>query len=415
MKKILYLDNWDNGYRHFLRLDSKFKEKGYETLLVHTGSWVGKESEIWVDKEVEVEKSIDGLNIRDISFYKTNRIRKVIETEKPYAIVLINLSFIVDRAIVKICKTLNIKVFYLAHGKLITAKGQETVKQNMKDYGKSKLQSKFTKKNRLALYNYFIEMKSISKFFGFFYKSFKDYTQFTAFPKYSDELKATKSFVYYPMDYSVMVDTFGFPEDSVQIVGNPELDAFYNTKIKEKETFCNNELKIENHNYVAYMDDGLSAMRNWDSLKWMNFLDDFNTILDKHKLQLVIKLHPRRKIDDCLDFFKEKNIKYFYDLDFKNYVNHSVFTMSHFSSVIIYPLLLGKSVKSPRWGLSEGIEENFPKNIISYYYEKDDFEKNMFNLEVNEDEIKNYLSESLANYDGKAIERIINEVLKDAK
>ncbi|MBU2949623.1 hypothetical protein KO493_02800 [Tamlana agarivorans] len=414
MKKILYLDNWDNGYRHFLRLDKSFKNKGFETLLVHTGSWVGETSEIWVDKQIEVEKSIEGMVIRDIGYYRTNRIRKVIETEKPYAIVLINLSFIIDRAIVKICKDLNIKIFYLAHGKLITAEGQAVVKQNMRDYGKSKLQSKFTRKNMYALYNYFVEMKSFSKFFGFFYKAMQDYTQFTAFPKYSEELEATKSFVYYPMDYDVMVNEFGFPKDSVQIVGNPELDAFYNAKIKDKDIYIQDELKIENPNYVAYMDDGLSSMRNWDSSKWMVFLDDLNQILVDKKLQLVIKLHPRRKIDDCLSFFEEKGIKYFYDLDFKNYVYHSVFTLSHFSSVIIYPLLLGKSVKSPRWGLSNGIEENFPPNIINYYYNREDFEKNIFNFEINKNDIEEYLSESLANYDGKSISRIVNEVIKDA-
>lgn len=413
MKKILYLDNWDNGYRHFLRIDKQFKNKGFETLLVHTGSWIGEKSEIWVNKEIEIEKSIDGLNIRDISYYNSNRIRKVIELEKPYAVVLINLSFIIDRAIVKICKTLNIKIFYLAHGKLISSEGQETLKNTLKKNGKSKMQSKFTKKNGLALYNYFIEMKSITKFFNFFYKAIQDYTQFTTFPKYSDELEVTKSFVYYPMDYDIMINTFGFPKDSVQIVGNPELDAFYYKKIKDKNAFCTNELKIENNNYVAYMDDGLTEMRNWDNQKWMDFLEDINSVLLNHKLQLVIKLHPRRKIEDCLDFFKEKNIKYFYNLDFKNYIYHSVFTMSHFSSVIIYSLLLGKSVKSPRWGISEGLEENYPQNIIDYYYEKEDFEKNILNLKINKKEIESYLSETLVNYDGNSINRIINEVIKD--
>ena len=55
------------------------------------------------------------------------------------------------------------------------------------------MQSKFTKKNGLALYNYFIEMKSITKFFNFFYKAIQDYTQFTTFPKYSDVLNKTSS------------------------------------------------------------------------------------------------------------------------------------------------------------------------------------------------------------------------------
>ncbi|HHX69828.1 MAG TPA: hypothetical protein GX708_17505 [Gallicola sp.] len=58
------------------------------------------------------------MRIRDISYYKTKLIRKVIEKEKPSIILIINLSFVFDRAIVKIAKKNNIKIVYLAHGSL---------------------------------------------------------------------------------------------------------------------------------------------------------------------------------------------------------------------------------------------------------------------------------------------------------
>jgi len=66
----------------------------------------------------ENETTIENLRIRDISYYKTKLIRKVIEKEKPSIILIINLSFVFDRAIVKIAKKNNIKIVYLAHGSL---------------------------------------------------------------------------------------------------------------------------------------------------------------------------------------------------------------------------------------------------------------------------------------------------------
>ncbi|MFT4801033.1 MAG: hypothetical protein ACI93N_000798 [Flavobacteriaceae bacterium] len=406
MKKILYIDNWDKGYRNFLRLDPKFKEKGYETVLVHTTSWN--------EKDVQIEREIEGLQLRDISFYKTIRIKKIIKKENPSIIIMLNLSFILDRAIVKICKDLNIDVFYLAHGKLFTPESQKVIKENLKESGNNKLHSKLNRKNRLSMYNYFVEMKSISTFFNFFIKASKNYTQFTAFPIYNDELKVQKSFVYYPDDLDVMVNEFGFPKDNVLVVGNPELDDFYNTKIKDKKEYCANELKIEGTEYVAYIDDGLSSIKNdWDTKMWLEFLEDINTILVQNDLELVIKLHPRRVIDGCIPFLEEKGIRYFKDLDFKNYIEHSAFLVSHFSSVIIYALLLNKNVKSPRWEISKGIEENFPHDVINYYYNKEDFVKDISNQDVQKDKIKDYLSQSFSGFDGKCIDRIVNEILKN--
>jgi hypothetical protein len=407
MNKILYVDHWNKGYRNFLRLDPSFKEKGYETLMLHASSWN--------HENVQKETNIDGLKIRDISFYNTNRIKNVILRESPSIIIMLNLSFVLDRAIVQICKNLNIKLFYLAHGKLFTPESQKVIKTNLKKNIKYKLLSKFNKKNRLSLYNYFIEMRSLKKIFVFLLEAFRDYTQFTTFPIFSEELRVNKALVYYPEDYNVMINEFGFPEDIVEIVGNPELDFFYNTKVKNKEEYCLNDLAIETTNYVAYIDDGLSMVKNnWDNQMWMDFLKEINEILKEKKIKLVIKLHPRRDINGCETFLKENKIQYFRDLDFKNYLNHSMFALSHFSTVILYALLLNKSVKSPRWGISQGIEQNFPDDVINYYSSKEEFKENLFNNTVDEKKIKEYLSDSLKWFDGRCIDRIITEILRNS-
>ena len=186
MKKILYYDTWDLGYRNFLRLDPSFKKRGFETILLHTSSLTRK--------KVETEKDIHGIQAKDISFYKTLRLKKVIKKENPDVIIMLNLSFLIDRAIVSICKKLNIQVYYLAHGKLIPTENISGTKKIIQKNFKKNIFQKISKKNFYSVYNYFIENKSIS----FFFKLLKNPSLYTVFPKYSKELDVNGSFVYYP-------------------------------------------------------------------------------------------------------------------------------------------------------------------------------------------------------------------------
>lgn len=404
MKKILYYDNWDKGYRNFLRLDPIFKEKGFETLLLHTTSFIHE-----ID---EIETSIEGMALRDISYYKTNKIRNIILKENPTAIVMLNLSFMIDRAIVQICKDLNIKIFHLSHGMLIPSESIQIVKNHIKKSGGNKLLSKLNKKNKYALYNYLVEVNSISKAFNFFKTAIVDHTKFTQFPKYSTELEVNKSFVFYPSDLKVMVDDFGFPREKIEVVGNPELDIFYNSEIQPKDKFCNEELNLSNHNYIAYFDDGLSEeVHGWDSQKWLIFLKDLVAITTEKNYKLIIKLHPRRDIATCIEFFKEHQIQIIKDVDFKNFIYHSKFVVSHFSSVLVYALLLNKKIKSPRWDLSENLEEKYPKTIVEYFYDREKFITTFNDVEVNLGSVKAYLNEHVGKVDGKASLRIVDGIL----
>tara|TARA_B110000046_G_C13008672_1_gene405631 strand:- start:454 stop:1665 length:1212 start_codon:yes stop_codon:yes gene_type:complete len=402
LKKIIYFDNWDKGYRNFLRLDSKFKAKGFQTLLIHTASLSEK-----VDSP---EKQIEDLTLRDISFYKTKRLKKIILKENPSAIILLNLSFILDRVLVQICQDLGISVFYLAHGKLIVVDNLGDVKAAL---GKSSLFSKIKKKNIFSIYNYILGLKSLSEIGTFFKKLIKNPTEFMILPKYCKELDATKSFVYYESDYELMTNTFGFPKNKVQVVGNPELDEFFNTEIKNKDTFCSEELNIKSNTYVAYIDDGMPSTFGWDNEKWFEFMAEINEILKNKSLQLVVKLHPRREVELLKPFFEENNITYFQDLDFKNYLHHSLFVICLYSSTIVYALILNKKVKSPRWGLSEGVLKQYPEDVIEYYSDKKTFETRLLNVDVNESLIQNYVQDSVGAVDGKSVDRVVDEIIKN--
>jgi hypothetical protein len=124
-------------------------------------------------------------------------------------------------------------------------------------------------------------------------------------------------------------------------------------------------------------------------------------------------LHPRRDVELLKPFFKENNITYFQDLDFKNYLHHSLFVICLYSSTIVYAVILNKKVKSPRWGLSEGVLKQYPEDIIEYYSDKKTFETRLLNVDVNESLIQNYVQDSVGTVDGKSVDRIVDEIIKN--
>ena len=256
-------------------------------------------------------------------------------------------------------------------------------------------------------------LKKLSEIGSFFKKIIKSPTEFMILPKYCKELDVTNSFVYYDTDYDLMTKEFGFPKNKVHVVGNPELDGFFNTKIKDKQTFCSQELNIKSNTYVAYIDDGMSSTFGWDNEKWFEFMTEINEILKTNSLQLVVKLHPRRNVEELKPFFSINNITYHQDLDFKNYLHHSLFVISHYSSTIVYALILNKKVKSPRWGTSEGLIKQYPDQVVEYHADKKTFETGLFNVDVDKDLIQNYVLDSIGEVDGKSIDRIVDEILKN--
>ena len=85
----------------------------------------------------------------------------------------------------------------------------------------------------------------------------------------------------------------------------------------------------------------------------------------------------------------------------------------HYSSTIVYALILNKKVKSPRWGLSENLIKQYPEDVVDYYTDKKTFERTLFNVNVDESLIQNYVRDSIGDVDGKSIDRVVDEILKN--
>lgn len=409
-KKILFIDPIDKGYRNFTRLNDNFVSKGFSTLLVHTSSFYYPIS--------EKEKKIDSLLIRDISFYDTIYIKKVIEEEKPDIILMINLSFVFDRAIVNIAKKSNIKLVYLAHGTLINPNTYETASNKLDKLIKNNPKRIFRKKNFYVLLNYLSSKSGIKKttsLFSLIKGIFSKPSRFLTLATYNKELDVDLLLVYTSSDKKQLHENMGFPENKIKVVGNPEISVFMKSGFIAKETFLR-EHNIESENYAVYLDDGLVANKTWTKEEWYDHLISITEILKKQQIVLVIKLHPRMNITEHTVFFeKNKNIIIpIVDGNFKNLLQHASFVISHYSSTVVYALLFNKTVIIPKWSeASKYLSNKYPKNIVHYCQTIKEFE-NCIHLEITEQKkilIESYLKENNIDPDMNSIDIIVNETI----
>lgn len=410
MKKILFIDPIHKGYYNFQRLNNKFIEHGYSTILVHTSSfYYGITS---------TEEQIDNLTVRDIRYYKTKLIRKVIEKEKPSIILILNLSFIFDRAIVNIAKKNNIKIVYLAHGSLINPSSYQIASNKLDKEIKNNTSRIFTKKNFWILVNYLDSQKKGNKIISLFnliYGIIKHPSQYLTLAKYEKELDADLLMVYENKDKKHLTSNMNFPAGKIKVVGNPEITQFMQAPLLDRHTFISN-VGIKSTEYAVYLDDGLVANKKWNREEWYEHLESIVGVLDKKNIQLVLKLHPRTDFNEHVSFFNKwfDNIIPVVDADFKNLLYHCDFAISHYSTTITYALLFNKKVIIPKWSKSsQYLNNKYPDNVVTYCYNIRDFEKTIIkNLkETDITNIENYLKENGIDKNRDSIELIVNNIL----
>ena len=63
--------------------------------------------------------------------------------------------------------------------------------------------------------------------------------------------------------------------------------------------------------------------------------------------------------------------------------------------------------------MSENLIKQYPEDVVDYYTDKKTFERTLFNVNVDESLIQNYVRDSIGDVDGKSIDRVVDEILKN--
>lgn len=374
-----------------------------EVKMLHVGSWK--------EPQENIVNEHDGFSSYDISYYKTWNLYKVLKKERPDVLVMLNIYFLTDKAIITFCKKLGIKTVFLAHGQFGLANDYNVYAKINAEIKKNIL-SKIRKDTVITLANYWVAslyQKKILRFFKTIVSVMKDPLSMTLHTKYSEELSADEILVYFERDKKTLVDIRKFPEEKITVVGNPELDDFVNSNIIPERDF-REQIGIGDNPYLLYLDDGYVQAGRLNKEDWENHLSEINALANAAGLRLIIKLHPRTQKTDFIEFLDHEDIKAFNKgIDFKSLIYYSSLVTSLMSTTISLALFLKKRILSPRWGITKHIGKDYPETDIHYCGDASEFMEWLNNDEptvTDRDELDN----NFKNCDGQSIKRIVDKI-----
>jgi hypothetical protein len=224
IKKVVGFDSWTGGAHYFQFLLPAFAARSTEFTLVHIGSW-GNEP------DCPKETKIDDLMARDVSFYGGDSFQKILDIEKPDAVILLSTGTFAHRAFIRYCKQRSIPTLNLYHGlvnvqftngemyettvsriayvKYVLSRIGKMVRHTLPCYVQSLLKTKATYKDwvRFILDVFRLAIGKLST-------------------RAADDAKTDKCAVYTPADIEHAMRCYGFRKDDVLAVGNPDLLHF---------------------------------------------------------------------------------------------------------------------------------------------------------------------------------------------
>ena len=402
--KILFFDYWLKGIANFERLVPELHRQGCTDLkMVHVGSWKAPQ-----DKAVHEHK---GFKSYDISCYRTYSLLSVLRREKPDVLLILNLYFLMDKALVVFCRKLGIRVVYLEHGRTVSTDRQSATLQVKEDLRKNFF-SKIRVDTAAMLYNYWLSTVISGKplrFFKSLYALVKDPASMTIYTSYTDELAVDKMLLFSEDDKTEFVCRSQFPDHNMTVVGSPELDGYVQSTLMDRQSFLKT-IGVATSDYLLYLEGGFVQARIMSKDDWYAMLSVLADICRRHRLTLVAKLHPRTDQDEHQAFFDKEGIVALKQVDFRNIVEHSYAVTSLMSTTITMPLVSGKRVISPRWGSFVDTDKLYQDDVIRYVYSPSEFEQVLVSGEptcLSEEHLK----DSIGRADGHVIERIVSEIL----
>jgi len=376
--KVLFYDGWTKGIRCFKTIEEELRRLGHETILVHTGSY---------KEDVPKEEYIDGLLCRDIKYYKTRHIYKVLKKEKPDVLVSLNTKYIWDRANILACRKLGIKSVFLMHGDFPMGNYLEEAITAFKPKSKFK-----NKKGKAFLYlnkiipNYLYSILKQKPVRLFNFKTYKiilsylkDQYQAMMQPIHTADLHHDFCLVYSRKYIDYYINVVNYPKDRIKVVGKPDYDAFFNRIHKDDFSISKHlpsrvqDILKDNTKYALYMENGYPEVdvKGWSDSYRNEHLNAIAERLKKEGYKLVVKLHPHTNINKIV--LKDDSVIVVQDADLYALVNFTSLCVVHASTTNEIPIVLNKPIIYPKWGASKnGVDYFKDSEAIEYWYDIND-------------------------------------------
>lgn len=338
-KKILFFDSWKGGIHNFYRLNDALSERGFESLLVHLGSWGNEEQTIR-------EEVVGGLLTRDISFYNGIGFEKILEHEKPDVVLFLSIHTFAHRAFIRYCKKAGIPTILLYHGFVrvqdVDDNTKGAYKVNFFSYAKRIIERipKLLQYTMPCYIKSLIRTESTVKDWMFLIKNIVyAFTRPTVF-NISPDAKTSLCLIYASADRVHAKDVYSFSDEQIKEVGNPDFISF---SLNQEDIASNLNVGFNDGEFVMYIDTALlvTGLFFKSQKEYIEHLEELAKEIKRMGKTMLFKPHPETarlcdlsKLD--LDLIKiiDKN-------DFVTMLKNTICVISEPTTLSIIPCTMG--------------------------------------------------------------------------
>lgn len=341
--KVLGFDGWTQGVHHYTRLLGAFAERNIELSLVHLGSWGDEPGRIKAEE-------INGMSVRDISFFKGLDLDEILETEQPDLVLFLSTETFAHRAFQRYCQKSGIPTIYLYHGmcSVFHVDGKTEILRSSL-FGRVRFVFNQAKKSILhtfpayarSLWKTSASMGEWVRFGSDILCRIRSKTIFVP----ADDAIPTKCCVFISADIKDAVMRFRFERNDVAVVGNPDLIAFGISATDIGSLLAEDMSKNDT---VMYIDAGLASLGlNFNSVtEYANYLIDIDRQLKIMQRRLIVKIkpHPPTYKATLTKLLGKEGIFVVDNKDFLNRLKRCCACISEPSTLGLIPALLGMRV-----------------------------------------------------------------------
>ena len=289
--KIVAFDSWTEGSHHIDLLVPAFAERGLAITLVHIGSWGN-------DVRPATEEHIRRVHVRDVAWYGGNSFERVLNVEKPDAVMMLSTTTFAHRAFLRYCKARGIPTLHLYHSVMsvqITDDDVGSVRANAFAYTKFVLS--MVKKLVTLTFPCYIKclLKTNANTEDWRRLLLDTYKLAVGKPIWQPDVapdaRTTKIAVYVDADREHANRVYGLPMKDVIAVGNPDLVRFGLTAAM---LASHGTGRVGNTKTIMYIDTGLATygLAFNDLAAFIEHLRVTSRILATQGYSLCFKPHP---------------------------------------------------------------------------------------------------------------------------
>jgi hypothetical protein len=350
-RKIVGFDSWTGGAHCYQRLLPALSARSIELNLVHLGSWGNDQGNLR-------EQKMGDLLVRDISYYEGQSFEKMLDYEKPEAVIFLSTDTFAHRALIRYCKQRSIPTLNLYHG-LISIGGETEGRSGLPTRSRlGHLRYVLSKIKKLIIRTFPCYINSLLKTNATLidWKRFICDTYFLAigsdpaFVQAASDAKTTKCAVYIPADKVHATSCYGFTKQEVFVVGNPDLPHFGLEQYMIGSWF---QPKKYDEKSIMYIETGYSSVGAFYSgtQDFISHLLETANSLAVHGYRMRLKLKPNQvNTKDIERGLTNSSIELVSNDNFMQSLKECSACIVEVTSLALFPALLGMPVLLAKYG-----------------------------------------------------------------